>query len=293
MKKHKGNKFQKIEKHKAWLKKHKQELQANTDKKTTKMIAKKSLGQNFLHDINVVENICKNVEIGNKIVLEVGPGTGFLTKGILKYKPKKLILIEKDVHLFRDLQKTFNREIYNGEIDIFNEDALNVDLRNLATIANKKITIVANLPYNIGTTLVMNWIQKYIDYIDNIVVMLQKEVVDRIVARPKICDYGRISVLIQAVCECEKLFDVRSECFFPKPKVVSSVVRIEPKSMQIDDRIMQNLDKICRLAFNQRRKKLSNAFKGSEFENILTNDVREKRAEELTVEDYINFASTV
>lgn len=296
MNKTKGNKLQKLEKHRAWVKKHKEERRRNNEiakgfggAEFGGVKAKKSLGQNFLHDVSVVENICKSVEIDGKIVVEVGPGTGFLTHEILKHEPKKLILVEKDTHLFRGLQKTFNREVDAGKIDILNEDALKMNIGELAKTEGEKVNIIANLPYNIGTTLVMNWLE-WLDGIENIVVMLQKEVVDRICATPNTKDYGRISVLAQTLCDCKKLFDVKPECFNPQPKVMSSVVKIVPKNVEISKETMKKLDKICRFAFNQRRKKLSNAFKKTEFESVLTDELKDKRAEELTVEEYRKLA---
>ena len=292
----KGNKLQKLEKHRAWVKKNKEERRRNNEiakgfgnAEFGGVKAKKSLGQNFLHDVDVVENICKSVEIEDKIVVEIGPGTGFLTHEILKHKPKKLILVEKDTHLFRGLQKTFNREVDAGKIEILNEDALKINIGELAKTEGEKVNIIANLPYNIGTTLVMNWMEQ-LDGVENIVVMLQKEVVDRICATPNTKDYGRISVLAQVLCNCQKLFDVRPECFNPRPKVMSSVVKIVPKDVKISKEAMKTLDKICRFAFNQRRKKLSNAFKKTEFESVLTDDLKDKRAEELTVDEYRKLA---
>lgn len=292
----KGNKLQKLEKHRAWVKKNKEERRRSNEiakgfsnAEFAGVKAKKSLGQNFLHDVSVVENICKSVEIDGKIVVEIGPGTGFLTHEILKHEPKKLISVEKDTHLFRGLQKTFNREVDNGQIEILNEDALKINISELAKTEGEKVNIIANLPYNIGTTLVMNWLE-WLDGLENVVVMLQKEVVDRICAVPNTKDYGRISVLIQTLCDAEKLFDVRPECFSPRPKVMSSVVKIVPKDVKISKETMKKLDKICRFAFNQRRKKLSNAFKKTEFESVLTDDLKEKRAEELTVEEYRKLA---
>ena len=297
MNKTKGNKLQKLEKHRAWVKKHKEERMRNNEIakgfRNTEfggVKAKKSLGQNFLHDVDVVENICKSVEIEGKIVVEVGPGTGFLTHEILKHEPKKLILVEKDTHLFRGLQKTFNREVDNGQIEILNEDALKINISELAKAYGEKVNIIANLPYNIGTMLVMNWMEQ-LDGVENIVVMLQKEVVDRICATTNTKDYGRISVLIQTLCDAEKLFDVRPECFNPRPKVMSSVVKIVPNDVKISKEAMKTIDKVCRIAFNQRRKKLSNAFKNTEFESCLTDVLKDRRGEELSVADFLQFAN--
>jgi 16S rRNA (adenine1518-N6/adenine1519-N6)-dimethyltransferase len=254
--------------------------------KNNSYFAKKSLGQNFLNDFLVVKDICKAANIENKIVLEVGPGTGFLTRGIINHKPKKLILIEKDRRLMLTLQKNF------GELaEIINADALKLDVSEISKAEKQKITIISNLPYNIGTTLVLNWLND-IDHIEDIVVMLQKEVVDRICASPRTKDYGRISILIQSICDVKKLFDVKPECFNPKPKVMSSIVKITPKhSNKIDKYTFRTLDKICKIAFSQRRKKLSNVFKNTDFYKILNEDIINKRAEELSVEEYIQLSN--
>lgn len=294
-----SNKLQKLEKHRAWAKKHREKLQEIREKNREsafdcgRIKAKKSLGQNFLHDFSVVENICKSVEIKDKIIVEIGSGTGFLTREILKNEPKKLVLIEKDTHLFKLLQKTFDREIESGKVEAKNDDALRINISELANTesSGEKITIIANLPYNIGTTLVINWLE-CLDCIDNIVVMLQKEVVDRICAIPKTKDYGRISVLAQSLCDVKKLFDVKPECFNPRPKVTSSVVKITPKekNSRPNADVVKELNRICKVAFSQRRKKLSNVFKNTEFAGKFSNDILEKRAEELSVEEYLQLA---
>ena len=289
-----GNKLQKLEKHKAWMKKNKEKIkkerilnQMSSDGDLQvgyKVKAKKSLGQNFLHDVSVVERMCQNVEIEGKNIIEIGPGTGFLTKEILKHNPKKLLLIEKDTNLAKNLQKIFATEIENGKVEIFNIDAMKIDFQQLKNDFGK-LTILANLPYNAGTTLVIDWL-KQLDIIENIVVMLQKEVVDRIIASPKTKDYGRISVLVQCLCETQKLFDVKPECFHPKPKVMSSIVKITPKNIKMEDEKFNKLDRILRIAFNQRRKILSNVFKKTEFEDFIK-QFANKRPEELSVEEYL------
>ncbi len=228
---------------------------------------KKALGQNFLRDEGVADDICKSSIIKDKVVVEVGAGEGFLTKEIIKYKPKKLILIEKDSRLIENLhilQSTFEGEC---DVSIMNIDALNLSLTKLSEQFHKKITIVANLPYNVGTTLVVNWL-RYLSNINEIVVMLQKEVVDRIVANSKTGDYGRISVLIQSMCETQKLFDVSRECFYPKPNVTSSVVKIVPKKKILSLREYSVLDFICRVFFSHRRKIISNILKKTEYERF-------------------------
>ena len=284
------NKHQKLEKHRAWAKRHRAVRQAEFQARGGERVkAKKSLGQNFLHDVRVVEGICNSVEIDGKVVVEIGPGTGFLTQEILLHKPKKLILIEKDNELFAKLNKKFQGEIDSELMEIFNDDAMKFDAGTLFERFGEKITIIANLPYNIGTTLVMNWMGQ-LDFVENIVVMLQKEVVERIVAVPQTHDYGRISVLIQTMCDCKKLFDVKPECFHPQPKVVSSVVKITPKPTRVTEEQYKTLDEFCRIAFSQRRKKLSNTLKNSRFLDLLPKEFLEKRAEEISAQEFNNIA---
>ncbi len=248
------------------------------------IFAKKSLGQNFLNNFSVVENMCKNVKIENKVVLEIGPGTGFLTKEIIKHNPKKLILIEKDERLIKKLNEDFS-----DIADIINADALKINIIDIAKTEKQKITIIANLPYNIGTTLIINWL-KCIENIENIVVILQKEIVDRFCAIPKTKNYGRVSVLIQSVCDIKKLFDIKPECFTPQPKVMSSVVKITQKQEHMNEMIIYKLNEICKIAFSQRRKKLSNVFKKTNFNGFFSHDILEKRAEEISVKEYIELA---
>lgn len=279
-------------------------------KKGYKIKPKKSLGQNFLQAQWVVEDICKKVEIEDKIILEVGAGTGFLTREILKHNPRKMIIIEKDRRMIEILQNLCKELHCEGKVKIINGDALKYKITDVLkeaicgdseyndcqNINNKKLTIIGNLPYNVGTTLVVDW-NEQVENISEIVVMLQKEVVDRICATTNTKDYGRISVLIQANCEVKKLFDVSPECFNPKPKVMSSIVKIVPKdnNERITPSQYQKLDEFCKVAFSQRRKKLSNVLKNSKFNDIILPEFvsENSRAEDLSVEKYMKIINTI
>ena len=278
--------------------------------KHNNIVAKKSLGQNFLQAQWVVEDICKHVDIEDKIILEVGAGTGFLTKEILKHNPRKMIIIEKDRRMIEILQNLCKELHCEGKVKIINGDALKYkitdvlneaicddsDCNDCQNINNEKLTIIGNLPYNVGTTLVVDW-NKQVENINEIVVMLQKEVVDRICATTNTKDYGRISVLIQANCKVKKLFDVSPECFNPKPKVMSSIVKIVPKdnNERITPSQYQELDEFCKVAFSQRRKKLSNVLKNGKFNDIILPDfvAENSRAEDLSVEEYIKIINAI
>ena len=262
-----------------------------TKKKHGQIFAKKSLGQNFLQDVSVVERICESAEIAGKTILEIGPGTGFLTRQIIKSNPKEMVLIEKDRRMI-DILNGLIAANPDVNVKLFNEDA---QMFNLSERFDKKITIIANLPYNIGTTLVMNWVEQ-IERIEQMVLMLQKEVVERLCAKPNSGDYGRISVLVQSLCKVEHLFDVRPECFNPQPKVMSAVVKITPKPATEQPTVEEYkyLSLLCKIAFSQRRKKLANVLKNdANFQNIFKNfDIyafipADARAEDITVNEYL------
>ena len=244
-----------------------------------------------MQDVSVVERICESTEIANKTVLEIGPGTGFLTRQIIKSNPKELVLIEKDGRMI-DILNGLIASNPDVNVKLFNEDA---QMFNLSERFDKKITIIANLPYNIGTTLVMDWVER-IERIEQMVLMLQKEVVERLCAKPNSGDYGRISVLVQSLCKVEHLFDVRPEWFNPQPKVMSAIVKITPKpaANQPTKEEYKCLSLFCKIAFSQRRKKLLNVLKNdANFQNkfkgfdIYAFIPADARAEDITVQEYL------
>ena len=200
---------------------------------------KKSLGQNFLIDNNILNKIIKLAEIENADVVEIGPGTGNLTKKIIEQKPKKLILIEKDQTLSGNLKKNFKR---HNSIKIFNEDILKFDLEKYI---NTNSIIVGNLPYNISSQILVKlikferWLPKY----KKLILMFQKEVADKILAKYNTSNYGRLSVLRASRLKVTSNFNVSPNSFWPVPKVKSTVVVFEPiingaksYSMKIYDR---------------------------------------------------------
>ena len=216
--------------------------------------AKKSLGQNFLIDKNVIDKITNTVSIEGNEVLEVGPGTGNLTKEILKNNPSKLYLIEKDSFLSKNL-----KEIIDERVKIFNEDILEFDEYSLS---NKKIIVFGNLPYNISTEILSTWITKLKNdyWFSDLVLMFQKEVADRIIAQFNCSDYGRLSILANWRLNINKICDISPESFSPRPKIQSSLIHFTPKKdfAEIKDPI--NLEKITRIFFNHRRKMLKKPF---------------------------------
>ena len=211
---------------------------------------KKSLGQNFLINKTILRKISSLKDFKNQEVVEVGPGKGYLTEFLIKKKPSKLILIEKD----RELETVLTNLIKNKSIKIklIIEDALKISINKLS---KDKVVLIGNLPYNIATTLILNWL-KYIHSFKSIVVMVQKEVASRLSAKEKTKHYGRTSVLVQVVADVKIKFDVAPENFFPKPKVQSSVIEIIPKEKIKFD--YKKLDKLLKLSFMHKRKTLKN-----------------------------------
>ena len=212
--------------------------------------AKKSLGQNFLIDKNVLEKIVNTTKINNKTILEIGPGTGNLTSYILKKNPKKIIVIEKDNMLAINLKKKFNDDII-----IINEDILKIDETKLF---KEQVTVFGNLPYNVSTEILSKWIVNLKDnfWFDCLVLMFQKEVANRIVADFNTSNYGRLSIVCNWKLNIKKICDIKPGSFSPKPKVDSSLLFFYPKKnfVKIDD--PNNLEKVTRVFFNQRRKML-------------------------------------
>ncbi len=218
--------------------------------------AKKSLGQNFLHDKKIINIISDLGEINNKdIVIEVGPGTGNLTEKILEKKPRELILIEKDERLSKNLNYRFGEKII-----IFNEDMMKFPFNNYQ---NKKIIIFGNLPYNISTQILAKWIK--MEHIDKIckkfILMFQKEVANRIIAKFNTRNYGRLSILANWRMEIEKILDVDPKSFNPSPKVNSTLLVLTPKKNFYNIKDPTKLEHITKVFFNQRRKMIKKPMK--------------------------------
>ena len=216
--------------------------------------AKKSLGQNFLIDHDVLKTIVNYVDIKNKTVLEIGPGTGNLTNYILEQKPKKFFVIEKDNELAEKLKLKFP-----NLLNIINEDVLKIDENSLF---NEKATVFGNLPYNISTEILSKWIVNLRENIwfDALILMFQKEVADRILANFNNSNYGRLSVLANWKLNINKITDVRPSSFKPKPKIESSLLFFTPKKNFYKIKDSKNLEKITRIFFNNRRKMIKKPY---------------------------------
>ena len=223
-----------------------------------KIKPKKSLGQNFLIDNNVLKSITELGEINkNDIILEIGPGTGNLTEKLIKKNPKKIIAIEKDKNLCLILKKKFNQ---NKAIKIINKNIMNIDEKDLS---EDKMIVFGNLPYNISTQILVKWIklQNLNNVCKKMIFMFQKEVADRIIASSNNKNYGRISILSSWRLYCKKIFNISPKSFYPKPKVESTVIIFKPREDYFKLKNANNLEYITNIFFSQRRKMVKNSLK--------------------------------
>src|SRR5210317_615764 len=216
--------------------------------------SKKSLGQNFLIDKNIIDKITNTVSIQGNEILEVGPGTGNLTREILKNNPSKMYLIEKDTFLAKNLD-----DIIDERVKVFNEDILKFD-ENL--LSKNKIIVFGNLPYNVSTEILSTWISKLKNdyWFSDLILMFQKEVADRIIAQFNTSDYGRLSILANWRLKINKICDISPESFSPRPKIQSSLIHFTPKKNFAKIKDPLNLEKITRIFFSHRRKMLKKPF---------------------------------
>mgnify|MGYP006135674393 FL=1 len=216
--------------------------------------AKKSLGQNFLIDKDIIDKIVNIVSITDKEILEVGPGTGNLTIEILKKNPSKMYLVEKDTFLAESLKK-----IIDERVRIFNEDILKLDE---SLLSKNKIIVFGNLPYNISTEILSTWITKLKNdyWFSDLILMFQKEVADRIISQFNTSTYGRLSILANWRLHLKKICDIPSESFSPRPKIQSSLIHFTPKKNFSKIKDPANLEKITRIFFSHRRKMLKKPF---------------------------------
>jgi len=220
--------------------------------------AKKSLGQNFLIDKNIINKIVKIGDIDkNKIVMEIGAGYGNLTKMIASEGPKKILAIEKDKKLVSLLKNKFKN--YEN-IKIIDRDVLNIIKENKL---EQNIIVFGNLPYNISTKILASLIllKKWPPWYGILILMFQKEVAERIIAKTQTKEFGRLSVLSNWRLEIKKHFNVSNNCFFPKPKITSTVLSFRPKkNNQFNLKNPKNLEKVTRALFSSRRKMINKNF---------------------------------
>jgi 16S rRNA (adenine1518-N6/adenine1519-N6)-dimethyltransferase len=266
----------------------------------------KKYGQNFIYDTSLCDKIVRASELREgDIVLEIGPGTGGLTRSILANNPKSLTVIETDnrcIPLLQDIAGIYpNLHIIKGDALKFELETSLIadpifDDTNEFKRGSGLTRIISNLPYQIGTELVIKWL-KCPQYISNMTLMLQKEVVDRMRAKPGTKIYGRLSVICQLICSVEKCFDVSPKAFYPSPKVHSTVVKLTPREYFLSPEIIKTVESITHLAFSQRRKIIRSSMKklSPDLELLLqqVNIDPQNRAENLAPQDYLSLAKLI
>ena len=256
------------------------------------LMAKKSFGQHFLLDLNITRKI---VRLGGPFdgdaVIEVGPGPGGLTRALLESEARKIIAIEMDSR-FLDLLGELNT-VYGERFEVVQGDALKQD--EAALLIGRGLTpqahIVSNLPYNVGTPLLIKWLTGPWQPL-SMTLMFQLEVALRVVAPVGDDDYGRLSVIAQVLCDCEKLMDLPARAFTPPPKVDSAVVKLVPKAVRPDTAVIRQLEKVTASAFGQRRKMLRSSLKPLGGEALLERAGIEptERAEQVAPADFLRLA---
>ena len=246
----------------------------------------KSLGQNFLFDINLTDKIVRKSEPVLSTIIEIGPGPGGLTRSILKKNPNILFAIDKDSQ--SELMLSDLKELYGDKLQVIIADAINYPIWNLG---NEPRQVIANLPYNVGTKMLISWL-KHINKFEKLTLMFQKEVADRIVAPVGTPNYGRLSILTNWLTKSKKLFDIPGSAFIPPPKVTSTVIELIPMENPIFDVSFNSLEKITQMTFSQRRKMLKSSLKKINGEAILEdlNISSRLRPEELTIIDFCRIA---
>lgn len=253
---------------------------------------KKSLGQNFILSSEITKKIVALAgSLENFNVIEIGPGYGALTREILVHNPKSLLSIEKDRDLVKHHDQLLNE--HQGKYRIIEADALHVIEEELI---ERPVKVIANLPYNISVVLFLKWLNN-IKFFTNLTLMFQKEVADRITARPNSKDYGSLSVLSQLLCDIKKEFDIEPKEFFPRPKIHSSVITVNPLPTPKFAVNLETLTRLTRAVFSQRRKMLRNSLQNitNHAETVLENAKLSgnQRPENLTIEQFCLLANNV
>jgi 16S rRNA (adenine1518-N6/adenine1519-N6)-dimethyltransferase len=250
--------------------------------------AKKSLGQNFLLDLNLTARIAKAAgPLDQCDVIEIGPGPGGLTRTLLQAGARHVHAIERDTRCVEAAQLIC--EVSQGRLSVIEADALKIDVPTIGTAPRR---IVANLPYNVATPLLLKWLQ-HVDQIESMTLMFQREVAERIAAEPGNKTYGRLSVITQWLCDVRFEFNISPKAFTPPPKVTSSVLTLTPRAEPLAPAQWKFLESITQAAFGQRRKMLRASLKstGVDLEKLDINPTR--RAEELSVEEFCRIAEAV
>jgi len=221
--------------------------------------ARRALGQNFLLDLNLTRRIARAAgDLAGITVVEVGPGPGGLTRALLETAAERVVAIERDPRCIAALAEL--AAVHASRLTVVEGDALAIDAANAGGADGRPRAIVANLPYNIATPLLLRWLRQ-IDAFASLTLMFQKEVAERLAAAPRRHAYGRLTVITQWLCEVRLLFDIPPQAFVPPPKVTSTVVRLVPRPTPIAAAEFAVLERVTQAAFGQRRKMLKGALR--------------------------------
>jgi len=250
---------------------------------------KKKLGQNFLHDKNIISSIINKANVEDEDIIEIGPGPGILTENILENKARSLLVIEKDNSFEINLKKIKNN--YKNNFDYLINDVIDFDFK---TLTKKDYKFVSNLPYNISVPFILKMIKirKEIPW-KEMILMVQKEVAERITADIGTKNYGRLSIMVNLNNDVKKLLNVKPSSFIPRPKVDSTVIKISPKNkhINVNDGFFEKIVKVC---FSQRRKKVKNNLDQLNIDTIslleLSNIDPDIRAENIDVEGFLRIS---
>ena len=253
------------------------------------LAARRALGQNFLLDLNLTGKIARAAgDLASGTTIEIGPGPGGLTRALLNHGARELIAIERDARCLGALAEI--SAAYPGKLTVIEGDALTVDCAKLGSAPRR---IVANLPYNIATPLIIKWLQQGAAF-TSLTVMVQKEVADRLIAKPRSKDYGRLSIVTQFLAKPRRLFDLPPRAFVPAPKVTSTVIELLPLPEPAFPARLSDLERVTQAAFGQRRKMLRQSLRslGGDTEALMAaaEITPTARAEELTVAQFAALA---
>ena len=255
------------------------------------LMARKSLGQHFLLDLNLTRRIARAAgDLGRGVTIEIGPGPGGLTRALLAEGAARVIAIERDQRCLPALAEI--AAVYPDRLEVVEADALEADVARLGEAPRR---IVANLPYNVATPLLLGWLRRATAF-ESITVMVQKEVADRVAAAPGDADYGRLAIVTQWLCVAKPQFNVAREAFTPPPNVASTVIRLDPRPAPLAPARMETLERVTAAAFGQRRKMLRASLKQlGDAARLLGSAGIDgtRRAEELTVEEFCALARAV
>ncbi len=254
-----------------------------------KLAAKKSLGQNFLLDLNLTTKIARIAgDLTGKNVIEIGSGPGGLTRALLETEAACVYAVERDNRCLPALQELMT--VYPDRLVIESTDALKLDVTTLCPAPR---VLIANLPYNIATPLFINWLKNITEF-DSLTLMFQREVANRLIAKPRTKEYGRLSIITQWLATAEKKFDIPPSAFTPQPKITSTVVHIVPRHNRKDNIDFALMEKVTAAAFGQRRKMLRQSLKtlGADTSNLLSAAALTPtaRAEEIDIAGFLRLA---